>query len=403
MQLSKRRYAMQFCAGRQILARVLVILVALTAAGCGAAARPGPTLDDYWDGNAHFVESRKIDWSKMRGGKQTESSSWFAISDRTWYAFNRVEVTKRNLACPDDNSQTVVRASTDEGATWSAPAIAAAPGDSKRGDGCAILDGASTYDATSDTWHLLAQCLELHNAGGWALCHYTRKGKSPLGRFSPDPQNPVVKPGMLWSKICAERAGICDPRGTQYEGTPDIVLQANGVYYVTIHGYEPKTGHGVRSIVTTRDFREWQTQGAGLPKGAMLGPDDCRRWITGCVGIGTATTLNTDKYSYFLFEAMDKNLGCTPGQEWIFAVARSPKNTWLPSGSKKWEFQKGQPIITASPSAKGLPCPVQYARWFESEGTTWLIYEERKPGTPLLTRRLFRLVNGGLSQRLIKQ
>ena len=385
----------------QRVSTLLLALFALLAAECGAITQKRPTLDDFWAGEAHFIETRKIDWSKMPGGDVAETSSWFAIDGKTWYAFNRARVPRRNPACPDDNMQTVVRASRDEGATWTSPAVVAAPSDSPRGDGCAILDGASIYDEASNTWHMLAQCLELHNEGGWALCHYSRKGKSPLGRFSADPANPVVKPGMLWSSICSQKAGICDPNGTQYEGTPDIVRHSKGVYYVTFHGYEPKTGHGVRGIATTRDFRVWQTRGQDLPKGTMLGPDDCRRWIKGCVGVGTATVLNTKGYSYFLFEAMDRNLGCTPGQEWVFSIARSPRNVWLPSGSPQWEHQKGPPLITASAAAKGLPCPVQYARWFQSDGTTWLIYEERKLGSNLLVRRLLKLEAGSAPHRMM--
>lgn len=377
--------------------------VILFAAGCAAVASQPPSLDDFWAGKAHFIQTRTVDWSVMPGGDYAETSSWFAINGGTWYAFNRAGVARRNSACPDDNMQTVVRASSDEGATWTALAVVAAPGDSKHGDGCAILDGASIYDAASDTWHMLAQCLELHNAGGWDLCHYTRRGSSPLGRFVADPLNPVVKPGMLWSSICADKPGICDPNGTQYEGTPDIVLHSNGLYYVTFHGFEPKTGRGVRGIATTTNFQTWNTRAKDLPRGAMLGPDDCRRWIRACVGVGTATVLSTKRHSYFLFESMDRNLGCTPGQNWVFSIMRSPRNVWLASGSPRWEPQSGAPLITASSFSKGLPCPVQYARWFQSRGTTWLIYEERKRGSDLLVRRLLKLVPGAASHRMMMQ
>ncbi|NML08701.1 hypothetical protein HHL08_00830 [Sphingobium sp. AR-3-1] len=373
----------------------------LFVAGCGAVAQQPPTLDDFWADKAHFVETRKVDWSKLPGGDYAETSSWFAIDGGTWYAFNRAGVPQRNPACPTDNMQTVVRASSDEGATWTPPTVVAAPGDSKRGDGCAILDGASIYDAASDTWHMLAQCLELHNAGSWMLCHYTRQGRSPLGRFVADPLNPVVKAGMLWSSMCADKPGICDPSGTQFEGTPDIVRNANGLFYVTFHGYELKSGRGVRGIATTKDFQKWNTRGGDLPQGAMLGPDDCRRWISACVGVGTATVLSTKRNSYFLFEAMDQNLGCTPGQNWVFSIARSPRDTWLPSGSPRWEFQKGPPLITPSAYAKGLPCAVQYARWFQSRGTTWLIYEERQPESLFLVRRLMKLVWGNSGERMV--
>lgn len=380
------------------LASVL-LLIDLTV--CGAIAQQPPTLDDFWAGKAHFVEARKIDWTQMPGGTDAESSAWFAIDGRTWYAFNRAPVAQRTAACPDDNMQTVVRASTDSGQSWTPPAVVASPGVSKRGDGCAILDGASLYNAATDTWHMLAQCLELHNAGGWAMCHYSRRGRSPLGRFVPDPLNPVVKQGMLWSKICADKAGICDPAGTQYEGTPDIVRHADGLYYVTFHGYEPKSGHGVRGIATTKDFQTWQTRGGGLPRGPMLGPADCRSWMRACVGIGTATMLDTREHSYYLLEGMDRNLGCTAGQQWAFAIMRSPRNVWLPSQSAQWETQSGAPLITPGRRSKGLPCPVQYARWFTSMGTTWLIYEERQPGSALLVRRLLKLTSGAAQARLM--
>ncbi len=385
---------------RRLVRLCASVLLAYTAA-CSATAQSTPTLDDFWAGKAHFVERRTIDWTKMPGGTSAESSAWFAIDKGTWYAFNRAPVPQRSAACPEDNMQAVVRASSNSGKTWTAPVVVAAPGDSKRGDGCAILDGASVYDTSTNTWHILAQCLALHNVGGWAMCHYSRHGRSPLGAFFADPHNPVVTPGMLWSKICAQVKGSCDPTGTRYEGTPDIIRRTDGRYDVTFHGYEPQSGMGVRGIAITKDFNTWQTMGDGLPLGPMLGVADCRKWMRGCVGVGTATTLNTKNYSYYLFEAMDRNLGCTPDQQWAFSIVRAPKNVWLPSGSSKWQIQPGAPLITPTRISKGLPCPIQYARWFTSLGTTWLIYEERQPGTALLLRRLLQLIPGPAPARIV--
>lgn len=74
------------------------------------------------------------------------------------------------------------------------------------------------------------------------MCHYYLPGASPLSPlgFIPDPRNPVVRGGQLFSQICAGSGKHCTV-GTVDEGTPDIVVKRDGFYYVTFHGYDYQT------------------------------------------------------------------------------------------------------------------------------------------------------------------
>lgn len=356
------------------------------------------TLDALWRGRAHFREVAKLDWQNKPGFLHEQAGS-FTVHGGVWYVFNRATWDGLAPDCRQDHARMVARASTDHGVTWSEPIPIVDPGRSEKGDECAVLDGSVHYDAASSTWHLLAQCLGRDRNGApalWALCHYTRKAFSPLGRFEGDAANPVVVGGSLWSRICAGGDKGC-PVTTRDEGTPEILSSTQGRFLVTMHGYDPVSGQGFRGVVATRDFRTWEVRGQGLPGDATLGPKDCLAWLPLCAGVGEASTIKypSDPYRYMVIEAVTKSLACTAGQVWEFYLLRSPSSRWPKSGKNKWVKLPGKAFLTtAHPTPSGV-CPVQYARWIQDRGDTYLVYEDwdRMRGT--VDRRLLQLVPGG--------
>ena len=164
----------------------------------GSLAYASPTLDDLWVGNAHFEQVGQLNWPNTLD-HHSESAGWFAVRNGIWYVFNRAYLTRKVDYCPLDYAKIVVHQSTDQGKSWSEPVVAVEPGDSPGGDDCNALDGSTYFDQTTGTWHILSQCLTKNEASLWSLCHYSRRGDSPMGRFRPDKGNPVVRGGALWS------------------------------------------------------------------------------------------------------------------------------------------------------------------------------------------------------------
>ncbi|MGJ8481964.1 hypothetical protein [Sphingobium yanoikuyae] len=352
------------------------------------------TVDDFWRGTAHFEQVGEIDWVTAPHGNTAESSSWFSVRSNIWYAFNRVGIPDSQAGCPSTHMRIVVRESRDQGRNWSGPEVAAEPGDSVNGDGCAILDGSAFFDDMTGTWHLLAQCSDVGNQGGWAMCHYSRKNQSPKGRFAPDPGNPVVKGGSLWARLCNGAQSPC-PATTVDEGTPEIVAKERGRFLVTFHGYDYASKTALRGMAYTPDFQRWNVKGGGLPDGPLLGPAECVRHTPHCVGVGQASTLFTQKYVYVLAESMDKSLECLPGQQWLFYLHRAPKGEFPRSGSKLWETYAGSPLLTPSSNDPQTTCKVTYARWIRDGSSTYIVYEDRITKSIYLKRRLLKLMPGG--------
>jgi hypothetical protein len=381
---------------------IIFICVAISPSSCLANSEPvstqNVTLDALWRGRAHFEQVAKLDWQDRPGFRHEQAGS-FTVRDGVWYAFNRAILDESEQDCRQDHARMVARSSTDHGRTWSAPIPIVDPGRSAKGDECAVLDGSAYYDRVSSTWHLLAQCLGRDRDGApalWALCHYTRKAPSPLGRFESDPANPVVVGGSLWSRICAGDGKGC-PVTTRDEGTPEILGSSQGRFFVTMHGYDPVSGHGFRGVVSTRDFRAWEVRGQGLPGDATLGPKDCVAWLPRCAGVGEASTVSFpgDSHRYMIIEAVTKSLACTEGQDWEFHLLRSPLSGWPRSGTSTWVKFPGKAFLTTAHASSSSVCPVQYARWIQDRGSTYLVYEDwdRKHG--IVDRRLLQLVPGG--------
>ncbi|WP_294137536.1 hypothetical protein [Sphingobium sp.] len=358
----------------------------------GSLAYASPTLDDLWVGNAHFEQVGQLNWPNTLD-HHSESAGWFAVRNGIWYVFNRAYLTRKVDYCPLDYAKIVVHQSTDQGKSWSEPVVAVEPGDSPGGDDCNALDGSTYFDQTTGTWHILSQCLTKNEASLWSLCHYSRRGDSPMGRFRPDKGNPVVRGGALWSRICAGKNKSC-PVTTQDEGTPEILGKHRGSYIVTFHGWSPKSGHGYRGVAATKDFRSWRTNGSELPGDAMFSAKDCQAWLEACIGIGATSTFIGKKYAYVIGEVMDKNLACQKDQKWVFELFRVLRGAWPQSGAGKWQKLPGDALLTPTWRDGNTLCQVSYARWIVDGDNIYLVYEDWGPERRFGSRRLLQLKAG---------
>jgi hypothetical protein len=386
---------------RRDAAAVLLGAVAVLAAPQVRAADEG-LLGALWHGQAHFEQIGNLSWlrgpdnpTKYPANNPIPSSGpWLATLDGKWYLFSRDKPSdQRPSYCPNSYYEVSVRESTDQGRHWSAPQVAAAHS-SESADACTIVDGMSFYDAETDTWHILAQCLAAHNAGGWSMCHYTRAGRSPMGQFTPDPANPVIRNGQLWSEICSGPGKGCRPGATGDEGTPAYLGKAGGYYYFTFHGWDPQDVRSYRGEAKTRDFRTFITAGPDLPSDALFGPVNCRAWAPQCVGAGAASHVITGDYQYMLLETPSDTLSCTHPTNWEFALVRAPLNT-RPTWRGGWEAYPRNPLIVPSWDRLDLTyCALQYARMFVDRGQVFLLYEDFGPDRTFVERRLMTLVSG---------
>jgi hypothetical protein len=363
-----------------------------------SSASIGQQMEAFWQGQAHFQEVREIDWNKPPYNAHHEGAGWFAnpmpFPHGSWYLFSRRAIDRPSYCPqPEPGLQVIVRESSDQGNTWSNPAVVVAtPGPPGTPDACGIVDGSTYYDSATSTWQMLAQCLAEHNKGGWALCHYVRRGPSPMGMFTADP-TPAVTGGQLWSQICSHSGGICDPRNTHDEGTPDIVFKRNGYFYVTFHGFNPATKQGLRGVAKTADFHNWLTSGTDLPNAPIFASPECQAWNPGCIGGGEASTLVAGDYQYMMIETPSLSLGCTPGQNWPIALLRAPNSAFPESGSLWQPFPRNPLLQTAWPSPQSK-CGVQYPRWaLGVNNTIYILYEDSDyQHSHGQVRRLLRLV-----------
>ncbi|HUC10169.1 MAG TPA: hypothetical protein VL985_07045 [Stellaceae bacterium] len=362
-------------------------------------------MADFWQGKAHFQEVRNIDWAKPPYNSPHEGEGWFAspmpFSGGTWYLFDRGWFTpqEKPAYCPEPGFRVIVRQSTDQGQSWSNPAVvAAAPGPQSAPDACGTADGSTYYDSSANTWQMLTQCRAAHNAGGWMLCHYVRHGASPMGPFSAD-AIPSVRGGQLWSQICNHPNTSCDPHKTVDEGTPDIVFKKNGYFYVTFHGYDYATKHSVRGVAKTADFHNWITSAPDLPNGPIFAAPECQAWNPGCLGGGEASTLIAGDYQYMVIETPNKSFTRIAGQNWPFALLRAPQNQFPIWSSPLWQRFPRNPLMPVR-TARFAACRVAYMRWATTADHVYMYYADygcNKTGAAVVSvsaNRLLELMPG---------
>lgn len=334
------------------------------------------SLDDVWDGSAHFAFVSKARFPTTPGGQEYGMNVGFHFVPRvvdgvdTWFLFHReYAFASAPSYCQYDYARIVVRNSTDQGRTWSDKIVVTAPVPGTAQE-CAIVDGAGFFDAATTTWHYIAQCLARDHS--WRMCHYTRAGLLPDGPFTPNPHNPVVVGGQLWGRICALPGAHCHV-GMVDEGTPEIVLKdADGFFYVTFHGWDAGRDQSARGIARTQDFVTWEVTGGLLPGDAIFTSADCATWNIswakgGCVGGGEGTMLFQNGTFHHLIEAPDISLGCltTPGQQnWVLGLLRSP--TFRPTLG--WAQARNPAVVPAVKQG----CYIQYHRLFEDSTNTYL-------------------------------
>jgi len=373
-----RRWRVFLAAGALLLAGLAGI--SRLAAQTPPASSIAQQMEDFWQGKAHFQEVRNIDWNKPPYNSPREGEGWLGnpmpFPGGAWYLFNRGWLTRAEKPgyCSEPGFRVFVRESTDEGRSWSSPAaVAAAPGPESAPDACGTADGSSYYDRDTDTWHMLTQCRAAHNAGGWMMCHYVRSGPSPMGPFTAD-ATLSVRGGQLWSKVCGRSSGICDPRKTIDEGTPDIVYKKSGYFYITFHGYDYSTQRGFRGVAKTADFHHWMTSGPDLPNGPIFASPECQTWNPGCVGGGEASTLIDGNYQYMLIEAPSHSFSRRRAQNWPFALLRAPKDKFPVWSSPLWQSYPANPLLP--PAGRFARCSIAYSRWAVTANHVYILFAD---------------------------
>jgi len=329
----------------------------------------------FWNNKAHF---QFITATNFSGDGEAVNTMWmlgnsgthFVVHNKVWYLFSREWYVPSVIpaACNGGLFRIVLRNSSDEGRTWSKPFTVANPPDAPWGE-CTLMDGCGYFDTQTITWHYLSQCV---GSGRWNLCHYYRQSDSPTGPWIPNSNNPVVKGGELWSRICNGSSKHCSP-GTIDEGTPEIVMKKDGWFFVTFHGYDYDAKRSARGVAKTQDFVSWTIKDSDLPGDTIFSSLDCNKWQTtwapgGCVGGGEGTILKSGDYYYQLIEATETNLWCQDDQWWLLGLVRS---TSLTSISGEWEQFKVDPTVI--PQNKN-GCSEQYHRLFVDNDTIYLSY-----------------------------
>jgi hypothetical protein len=337
-------------------------------------------MRDLWSGHASLVLDRT--WTStslgMPQGGGYAGAQVVIVGDR-WYLFNR-RTDAGDCAGKGPGAKpmaTLVRGSTDGGRTWGPPAAAVQPTPGTPWS-CAATDGGAVYDARADVWRVLFQCLG--EAPGWYGCYAEREGPDPVGPFTaPAGMNPVISPGDLWDRICADDR--CGAAPVADEGTFDVFSRDGPSWWVGFHGYDGQ--HGYRGLAKTQTFvrGDWEAGGAsGTPDGPVVGPADAEDWredwhAGGPIGAGAARILEDDGAFYQLVEVPDLDLACTSDQNWDLGLLRTTE-----LGSTRWEqFPGGNPIVYSSrqpePDGKAAYCNVEYPGLFrDAGGVTYLMH-----------------------------
>lgn len=366
-----------------ILVAALMLVTGLVATGATqraeAAVSSGvtATMADYWTGNAEWVYQRRDSQASTGIQGYYEGSSVRVGPTGTWYLFSRSKTT--GTFC---SMGIVVRSSTNQGATWSAP-VQAMNYTAGTPWSCAATDGNAFYNATANKWVMLFQC---YDGTSWKGCYAERSGADPMGAFTAR-TTPSIVGGQLWNFICDVMTDDCSsiPGATKKvfdEGTFDI-FQFDGTYYwIAFHGYDGVNGY--RSIAKTSDFVNWiaGNNAHGVPEDAIFDRLDSQTWRESwasgqSIGGGHGTIYKEGDQYYQLVEGADLNLACVDNQRWNFGLYRSTSLT-----STNWSpIPSGNPILYSgrTPDEAGgtiAPCNIQYTSIFKdpTTGFIWMTY-----------------------------
>jgi hypothetical protein len=330
----------------------------------GGQSGPAPTIEDFWERRAYFeLDSRALapSLTLLASNVHYNADNDVEVFNGVTYWFTRAFKDPKKAECPGDHTHTLVRTSSDGGATWSAPVVVLENEPITAADGCSANDGDVFFDAETGVWHFLYQCLANQQTDpGWHLCHATRAG-TPDGPFDKDPQNPISRGGDIWKQI---NPGL----GFFDEGTPEIVEKRDGYFYITFHGVEPVSPIKiVRGAARTKDFHSFEA----INDREIFSWVDASGWDIAwnggsSFGGGQATITRQGDYFYEIIEASDTNGGCQNGQGWALGLLRAP------SLGGPWEKAPQTVLAREShePLQNGLsgPCHIGYTRFFRDAG-----------------------------------
>ena len=361
---------------------------------------PPAKLSDFWNRDAYFVHKQRLLTPTPTPVFKSEAfnvdQSITVTEDGTWYLFHREIFTENDLTrCPmaQFRVRIVVRTSTDKGATWSASTPIANPTSST----CQNVDGDAFYDSDTDTWHLLYQCLG-DNAHGksWDICHSSRASSNPVGAWTPNPSNPVLKNGTFWDKL--GHPSVFD------EGTPDIVEKnADGSYHVTFHGVNLASANvidnGYRGVAkVSNNFTKWDT----INNAAIYSGWDTILWADGWEflpkGGGYGTIIKEGGYYYLIQEASDIAAFITRNQNWKYGLFRSTdiaKQGWDNAPDNPISSHKRYGVMSSDPHPS--VATLAYPRFFRDvDGSIYLMVgadavTDRNGTDPVTGHHLFKL------------
>ncbi len=339
------------------------------------------TLADYWNGEAKWELFRTIDSpgifshgsyiKVLYDDKEDKRSS-------TWYWFGTT-----------DDWGMAVQASDDQGETWRDYTVILTPQPGKAWEVYAA-DGTAFYDEKKNIWHLLFQCYNFSEGGGWYLCHMYKEGKDPAKGSWIESENPILKPGQLTESLC--KSGIKCPGEKPYEdGTPNILDEKDGIYYFSFHGISYASGLSVRAIAKTDDFKNFIVAdgSSDIPIGGIIDKTDIDRWREkwqdgSSIGAGYSHTLEEDNYYYQVIEGADVSLDCSKSPHWDWGFYRSDDLANI-----SWEsLPKNNPFI------RSTGCNLTYVGLFRDEttGETFLNFQSLAEGQRRLY--IYKLVLG---------
>ncbi|MDR2686116.1 MAG: hypothetical protein LBB75_00050 [Oscillospiraceae bacterium] len=327
-----------------------------------------PTMADYWDGAAYFMNYCS-EPGVVPGGTE------IVPLNGVWYRFDRYVVPAEG-----ESLGMQVRKSADKGMTWTEPVVVTAPGGgndwSKSSTDCGAY-----YDG--DRWHMLFQSQALEPGAKWNISYLAcDEEDATTGQWYEPPGvvNPVIHNGDIWNQIAVGKNTCTRVSGGQMriydEGTPKIVVEDDGTVYVTFHGASDLRGAvlGYRGIASTADFVTY-TKAAD---DCIFSRADAKGWDVrwnknGSVGGGAAAYLKDGEYWYTLIESPDISLVCVEGQMWPWGLLRSKSLT-----DTSWENWRGNPIPEFTPVGPSI-CAWAYAALLRDGGVTYLAVSQLYP------------------------